>query len=358
LPTVETIYTATDETGGAIESARSGAVGLRKDITATGDAYDSYSDQLRATGPVLRDNQRLQRLSTLGFKQQHEVLFDSIDVVSGIGHGFLKLTSIFTAYNTLQTRVGDQEERLHDAQEKTLEAVARYGANSQQAIKARKAEQKEQEKLNRVNQEGQLQMVGLGVAGLSMASDFTHVLTKVNKLRYAIGTRGGLGSIIGNVFGGGTSLAAGVSPLAGARGGISRGTLLRGAALGGGITLATAGIAGTLQDNKTFNDKLTNVISLAGSGALLGAALAPATLGLSIPIGAAAGAIAGLATNFNEEFGNLFTGKGFVPNSQLVPNLTGGGVNMQGSNIYIYTNSIADANQLKAQLEAEARKNQ
>ena len=324
MPEVHTIFSATDETGGPISSARSGAIALRREVDGTTDSYVSYEQQLRAQAPTLRDAQRLNRLNTFAFKEQHEVLFGTIDLAAGVGRGFLKLTHIFTAYNTMQLRVQDQEESVTEAREKTLEAIAKYGRGSKQATDAAKKEAKELEKLNRVQFESQLQMVGLGVAGLSMAHDFAAVAVQANKLRFAIGQRGGIGEILGLGGAGAVPLAAGRSPLTGAggRGLLSRLGGVRGAgAIGAGAVGAAFIANAALNPAKTQTDKLINTLGSAGSFAVTGALLGSVVPVLGTAVGAAVGGglglAAGLAQNFGDEFSNLFAGKGFVDNTSV-----------------------------------------
>jgi hypothetical protein len=346
MPVVETIFTATDETGPALSSARNGAIGLRREIEDTTGAYGSYEDQLRSNASAIRDNTRIGRLNTQAFRQEHEVLFTSIDLASSVGQSFLRLTHIFTAYNTMQLRVQDQEERVANAQEATRDAAARYGASSRQAIEAKRREIIETEKLNRVNQEAQIQMIANSVAALSVVSGFGRVAQQANKLRFAVGQRGGLSEVLGL---GGAPLAAGLPPLGGTggRGFLSRIGGVRGAAGIGAGALGAAIIANAaLNPAQTQGDKLATTLGTAGSFGLSGALLGSVVPGLGTLVGGAIGAGAGLGAglfqNFGEEFANLFAGKGFTTNAALDVN-----VNVNTAPGVVASASVAADNMLR-----------
>ena len=375
--TLKLVFTGQDDSGRAVKSVTESMKGLKQafregkaDLTAEKQAY---SDSIT----VLKGRQRQERLLNLEYRESHQNLFRVAGVINSVGNAALTVNSVLTNYNMLQTRIKQQNNDVASAYDKMQEAITRFGVGSSQAQDAIKAFNEEQEKAKDLAADANLQYVNMALSFGSMASDATRIAQQFNTIRQAgkttegsvtntVANAAGAAGVIGagnkvkNVLTGvgtkaGLVTSAGTGALASA-GGSKLTTLGKVAGAAGGGLLVTSGIltSQALSEDKLSNeDRIFSVLQQAGGGALLGATLGTVVPGIGnlagAAIGGGAGFVSGLATNFGEEFGNLFAGKGFLSNEDAAK------AQNNTYNVNIYTNQIANANDLKAQLEAEAR---
>lgn len=178
------------------------------------DGSGSWEDHKAAVNSTWKEY----RFANKEFQVNNQLAFEGTRLIGSVGHAALKLTHIFTAYNTLQTNIADAEENLNDKRDKATEAIARYGAGSKQAIKALKEQQKAQEKLDKTNQGAIAQYIGMSVAVGSLAGDAFRVAKEFSVLNKTIAARGGIGKVLG-VGKSAAKVAEGVSPLSNVAGG-------------------------------------------------------------------------------------------------------------------------------------------
>jgi len=261
---LEARITVDDQASGAFQSVGQAAEETRDALGglsgAVSDGSQSWEDYRSGVNAAFRENRFINR----EFQVSNQLFFEGSRLIGSVGRSALRLTHIFTAYNTLQTNIGDAEDNLNEKREKAADALARYGSSSKKYQEAKKAELKAQQKLDKVNQGAIAQYVVMGVAVSSLAGDAFRVAKEFNSLNRTIGARGGIGSLLGLGAAAAPSLVSGISPLA--RAGIP--TAEKGLA-----TTIAAGGAGAAASKFSGLAKLFAPIIGLVTGAFIGTAL-------------------------------------------------------------------------------------
>ena len=328
---LEADVTVNDEASGAFESIGQSAQDTKDALGglsgAVSDGSASWTQHEQQVNAVYKQY----RFANKEFLVNHELLTTGTRLFTSIGQSAQKLNSIFINQNLLQNRMIDAEDKLNSTHEKSIKALQKYGAQSQKYLDAKKAEEKAQRAVDQVNRESTAQYLTMALALGSVATDGLRAAREVDRLRSIVGSRGGLSGILG--LGGSEALTAGIPPIGGI--GSSGGILSKigGIKGAGAIALGVAGAAQTAleastpENQKSFNDKLFGALgqaaTYAGTGALIGSVVPGIGTAIGAGVGAGAGLALGLGSNFQEEFGNLFNGKGFVTNQQAAMQING-----------------------------------
>jgi len=321
---VEIDISVNDQTSQAISSISGSFQGVRQDINENNTLLqanqDSWLQQSKAVNLAYREQRFIRREFMLG----HQTFYETTRLMSGIGHAGMRLNSIFLSYNAIQIRQAQADERVADAKDRVAAAMAQYGAGSKEATDAQKELNKAMEAQQQLAMQLPGMYLGLGMSALGFAGDIGKTALDLRMLQATVARKGGIANMIKGfigtsavstsagelgglpIFGRNTSASLGSSSgILGRLGGM-RG--LAGLGIGIGGTALALGLTAGSEDPTT---KAVGLLGGIGSGALGGFMMGG-------PIGAAIGGglslIAGLATNYHEEFANLFAGRGFLSN--------------------------------------------
>ncbi len=306
---------------------------------------ESAGDQIRKEFKAIRDEAQLTRMS---FEVSNRSLVAFERVLNRVGRAASDLTSLYTKYNVMQLRLSDAARNVKEAEEDRARALAAFGPASEEAAEAQKAYEQATRDAERASTESKLAMIAMGLEGASAIGNLIKLIPQIQAFTKAIqgigaASKGAAGTGALSNFtqlpGSGGKGAAGTGALSnftqlpgsGGKGAGMVGKIAKGAGAAGGGLLLGAGIltSQALSEEKlTGEQKLMSTLESAGGGALLGATIGSIVPGLGTAIGAgigaAAGTVIGLSTNYGEEFGNLFAGRGFRTNDDIIRESTGG----------------------------------
>lgn len=311
--TVEIDFRANDQTSEVIGNISSNMQGLQQDITTQNTTVGRNKEAWELQNVAVSKAYREQRFIRREFMLSHQPFYQTTALLGSIGHAGMRVNSIFLAYNAIQIRQAQADERVANAKKNLAEAIAKYGANSKQAVDA-------QEDLNKAQESGKqlaMQMpgmyAGLGMSALGFAGDIGRVALQSRLWTADMKKAGGIQNVLGNALMGlpvqgptmpgekGLGRAGG---LAGRFGGMGSMRMMGGLA---GIGMIGAGLA--LGGSQDPNQRIGSLFSTAAGGALAGSMIMP---GIGTAVGAGLGLVTGLVQNYHEELANLFAGKGFL----------------------------------------------
>lgn len=284
------------------------------EVVAKGD--QAVQTNRRTVDSINRDYKSL-RQEQLAVRHEFELnnrsLVATQRVLSGVGRVAGTLTTMWTKYNIAQIRVADADRNAMEATAEYLRTLAEFGPAAQQTQDALRQQTEALEDQQRAANDARLMYVFLGIESAQAIGGMIGAIPKLKELATtlrgvaAANTLTGAASVGGAVLPGMAGTAGKTGGLLGKIGGMKGIGAIGGGALVAGGVLSSSAITGD-KDNTT---RLLSLAQSAGGGALLG-------LSLGGPIGALIGGVGGLglglATNYGEEFSNLFSGKGFVSN--------------------------------------------
>lgn len=320
---IHILLTAEDQTSDAFNSATANLTTMTSSSDTTTSALDSQTQQLRDNAKYLGQHTRDTRLFNRQFRESHEAIHAATRAIGSFGTAGVTANRVFLQWNQIQDRVEDNAQRVADAEEKLR--LARKKGDPAEIAAAEKNYNRVLKEQGRIMRELPGQYLGMGLMLTSLTDNFYSSLRSFREFQFAVRRQGGIKSIVAggleslsNAFGGGGNTIGGQGPLGnnkvGGRWGQGMLSRLMSAKGMAGMAIAGGGMAASLALTNGAEDSNTRAMGVAGSvasGAIGG-------MMMGGPVGAALmgglGLITGLASNFHDEFTNLFAGRGFLSN--------------------------------------------
>lgn len=156
---------------------------LRADDQASG-TVDSATKSINANWKQMND---VQRAAGREFQVNHSQLFALGRAMTATGRIVDHSISLFNSYNLMQLRLETATQNTADAQERLAQAIAQYGPNSTEAIKAAKDLKKVQDEAKKASDEARIQFALMVASAVAQSGTLvTTVIPRLLALRTAL----------------------------------------------------------------------------------------------------------------------------------------------------------------------------
>jgi hypothetical protein len=321
------VFVGDDQSGQAVKSVTSSLQTLRSAVQAGKQDLKEERQAFADSVGAIRERQKQERALSLEFKQNHSTFFRTADAIGTVGRTALHVNQIWQSYNITQLRLRDITKEVNEAQRRVQDSIRLYGAGSTEARQEIERYNKALEDQKRLNDELPAQYLTMGLSALYVAKPVSELTRKFSvyaksalMAREASKATLGTGALSNLVLGGatGASLLGGRLGRAGSllgRGGLYGAVATGGLALGGFLGgQALKAVYGEKEGNERFEGVLKQL---------------------------------GIKDMLDSFSGESAEERVIRDNSISI-----------GGNVIIYTNSIENAQDLKASLQTEAMRQQ